>query len=127
MIVSCIVCGLDISKYTRDLDRNKNNYCSRECYDNRRKENLKRLKRGTKFYKDLINNSVCSCGVSDNFLLQIHHKDGNHNNNDHSNLEIVCANCHIKRHLKLDNKNNIVHHPRSLTTKEIFDLLDIQK
>ena len=30
--------------------------------------------------------------------LQIHHKDGNHENNTPSNLEVLCANCHFEHH-----------------------------
>ncbi len=127
-IKNCASCGSVVQVRKYSIDRNELNYCNRECYNNRRKpEDLKRLKRGTKFYKELINNSICNCGISDNFLLQIHHRDGNHNNNTTSNLEILCSNCHIKRHLKLDVNNNIVHNPKSLTTKEIIDLLNIQK
>ena len=28
--------------------------------------------------------------------LELHHKDGNHYNNDLSNLEILCPNCHAQ-------------------------------
>ena len=47
-------------------------------------------------------NPVCEshdCNVSQRYLLLVHHKDGNRKNNRRSNLEIVCANCHKKRHL----------------------------
>ena len=30
----------------------------------------------------------------------VHHVDGNRDNNVTNNLEVVCHNCHIKRHLK---------------------------
>lgn len=113
--MKCVVCDKDMNKYRRDIERNKNSYCSRECYNNRRKENLKRLKRQTKFYDELLESSTCECGITEKYLLQIHHKDGNHNNNIPENLEIVCANCHIRRHLKINSKGDLVHHPRSLT------------
>lgn len=122
--VTCIVCGKEVEKHNSTLLRNDNNYCSRECYNDRRTENLKNLKRGTKYYLDLIHKSACECGVEEDYLLQIHHMDGNHNNNDPNNLEIVCANCHVKRHLKLDAKGRIVYHPKSLTTLEISNTLN---
>lgn len=40
---------------------------------------------------------VCNgCGSWDN--LQVHHKDGNHENNSPDNLEWLCVNCHSKKH-----------------------------
>lgn len=113
--INCSTCNKEMSKYDRDLKRNNKNYCSRECYDGRRSENLKRLKRHTKYYNDLLDSSVCKCGISEKYLLQIHHMDGNKNNNSPNNLEIVCANCHVKRHLKKNKKGELVYHPRSLT------------
>jgi len=115
--LNCCVCGLEITKYVSDYTRrrNKNNYCSKDCYNNRRKENLKRLKRGTQYYDNLLTNSKCSCGIEEKYLLQIHHIDGNHNNNIPENLEIVCANCHVKRHLKKNKNGELVYHPKSLT------------
>lgn len=39
--------------------------------------------------------------------LDIDHIDGNHNNNDESNLQTLCANCHrLKTHLNKDNIKN---------------------
>jgi 5-methylcytosine-specific restriction endonuclease McrA len=35
------------------------------------------------------------CGYSENVkALQVHHKDGNHQNGHIENLEVLCANCH---------------------------------
>ena len=31
-------------------------------------------------------------------ILQVHHKDENRNNNDLSNLELICPNCHYEKH-----------------------------
>ncbi len=121
MEIKCENCDKDITKYKRDLDRNELNYCSRECYNNRRKKNLKRLKRHTKYYTDYINNNPCKCGIKEYYLLQIHHIDGNHNNNIPENLEVVCANCHIKRHLKQRIKDGKwVYHPKSLTNRSLL-------
>jgi len=30
--------------------------------------------------------------------LEVHHKDGNHKNNDASNLQWLCHNCHVRKH-----------------------------
>jgi len=32
--------------------------------------------------------------------LHIHHKDSNHENNDISNIIVLCANCHFELHTK---------------------------
>jgi len=42
------------------------------------------------------------CGETRKYMLVVHHKDGNHNNNDLINLEVVCQNCHCKRHLNIE-------------------------
>jgi hypothetical protein len=43
----------------------------------------------------------CKCGEKRPYVLLVHHIDGNDQNNVKENLEIVCANCHMIRHLKL--------------------------
>lgn len=117
----CTTCGkkIEVTKYRHT--KNEEYYCSRDCYNNRRKKNLKRLKRKTSYYQNLLINSKCNCGENKYYLLQIHHIDGNHNNNIEDNLEIVCANCHIKRHLKFDKDNRFIYQPKSLTDRNILD------
>lgn len=42
---------------------------------------------------------VCSrCGYNNSLALEVHHKDKNRKNNDISNLEVLCANCHTIEH-----------------------------
>jgi len=45
-----------------------------------------------------------TCGTKRN--LEIHHIDGNHENNTLDNLMVLCRNCHIRRHrrMRLDEK-----------------------
>lgn len=118
--LNCEVCGIRIEKYSRDIRRNKLFYCSRECYNFRRKQDLTRLKRTTKYYDQLLSNAICECGEKSKYLLQIHHIDGNNKNNLPDNLEIVCANCHVKRHLKKLGSGEYVYHPRSLTDRSLL-------
>ena len=42
-------------------------------------------------------------------ILQVHHKDRNRSNNDLSNLELICPNCHYEEHYFENNqvKNRI--------------------
>lgn len=55
----------------------------------------------------------CVCGwQEDEQILEVHHKDENHNNNEISNLCIICPICHrkITSHLyKLTNDYKLIH------------------
>lgn len=42
--------------------------------------------------------TCCKCGYSNEGALEVHHKDKNRENNDISNLEVLCANCHRLLH-----------------------------
>lgn len=119
----CAVCSKSLQVTGQRKTRNKNHYCSRVCYELRRKEGLKKVKRHTAYFRALVFNSKCSCGENKEYLLQVHHIDGNTNNNDPTNHEIVCGNCHIKRHLKLNKQGRWVHHPRSLTDRSLLNVL----
>ena len=50
-------------------------------------------------FKDGLKEKKCEiCGISTWFNielpLELHHKDGNHYNNQLDNLQILCPNCH---------------------------------
>jgi endogenous inhibitor of DNA gyrase (YacG/DUF329 family) len=45
----------------------------------------------------------CKCGIKTKYLLVVHHKDGDTKNNVLKNLELVCQNCHVERHLYIHN------------------------
>lgn len=62
----------------------------------------------------------CDCEEERRYLLMVHHIDGDHDNNVPSNWEIVCANCHVRRHLKRDSQGEWVFHPPSLTPREFL-------
>lgn len=121
--VICDVCGKETLKPKSVVDRNEKNYCSRECY-NKRSSDVKKIKRSTEFYQSLLTNGKCiDCGEDKYYLLQIHHIDSNPSNNVIDNLEIVCANCHIKRHLKFDKNNRYVYEPKELTDRSLLTKL----
>ena len=125
--VICKICGKEYeiteSHYNRNISKGGDFYCSRECY-NKRSNNPKRLKRSTEHNQELLNNGKCAdCGEDKYYLLQIHHIDSNPSNNVKENLEIVCANCHIKRHLKLDSNNRYVYAPKELTDRNLLKKL----
>lgn len=60
--------------------------------DRRDKDKHKRIK---------AQSAGCPCGITIPWLLVVHHKDGNTKNNHDSNLEVLCHNCHVTRHLEL--------------------------
>lgn len=121
--VNCDVCGSELLKSKSNVKRNDKHYCNRECYNNRHKGELKKIKRGSEYFSNLINNSSCKCGESKNYLLHIHHIDSDPSNNSPDNLEIVCANCHIKRHLKQDSDGKYIYDPKYLTDRNLIPLL----
>jgi hypothetical protein len=41
------------------------------------------------------------CGEKRKYMLVVHHIDGNRDNNNFDNLEVVCQNCHCKRHINI--------------------------
>jgi hypothetical protein len=52
-------------------------------------------------YSDSLNRFVVQvvghcvlCGFNNKEALEIHHIDGNHNNNSWNNIPVICANCH---------------------------------
>ena len=75
-----------------------NSYKPAEHYINSNKP-IHSSKLRDKLIRDGIKEKKCElCGLSawmgKELPLELHHKDGNHYNNELSNLEIVCPNCH---------------------------------
>ena len=64
-----------------------------------KKEFLNNPKLRKKLIEDGIKKNECElCGLNNwlgqNLTLELHHKDGNHYNNELNNLQILCPNCH---------------------------------
>ena len=92
MTKQCLRCGkIFIAKPKHKV------YCCRNCKST---ESHKRLKTG--WYKGsleshLVKKEKCQfCGFVPvhSIQLEIDHIDGNHKNNDLTNLQVLCANCH---------------------------------
>ena len=116
---TCMWCGRDFLVHRSRYKRSKGRmFCSRECYNEDNYTNTKKIKRSTKFIQDLLTKSMCECGVSKKYLLEIHHIDGNNSNNAKENMEIVCGNCHMKRHMKKNKLDEWIYHPKSLTPRD---------
>ena len=56
---------------------------------------------------NVLGNKCNSCGSTEN--LEIHHKDKNPKNSDIRNIELVCHNCHLKKHGKSIDGPTTIH------------------
>lgn len=100
--ISCNYCGTIFKPNRKDKK-----FCKKTCYKNwgkvhlghsrgDRKNQIKRANLKRRSYvqhKDII---CIECGFIPKHLCQldVHHIDGNHENNVPANLQTLCANCH---------------------------------
>jgi hypothetical protein len=112
----CIQCNKEFEDSPSRLGKRK--FCSQECYSDSQKV-YKNTSDKRKAHKLLVNNKrginwstnnrkhvfalknkECEvCGYNEyDFCLDIHHIDMNANNNDISNLAVLCVMCHKKLH-----------------------------
>jgi hypothetical protein len=97
------------AKSKLNLSKSGKYFCSRICKDTAQKYMLEIQPEhygkglGEYSYRDKAFSAykpICNrCGFSTIKALEVHHKDSNRKNNDISNLEILCANCHCIEHL----------------------------
>ena len=86
-----------------DAPSHKRKYCSRACTNKSSRETFK--PKFTTVRKAMLTRGLLKkcerCGF-DKFpqILGVHHKDRNRNNNDMTNLEVLCPNCHSIEHMK---------------------------
>lgn len=99
----CAHCQIEFERPKSDLNNSKTGtyFCSRTCKDKGQsyiekifpdhyKGNSYRVKALA-----LLGEKCKICGYSENVLaLEVHHKDRSRDNNDISNLEVLCCNCH---------------------------------
>lgn len=98
----CVVCGKLIMAHFHKKT------CSRSCANVHRagikyKMNRPRDKvidqRSLKLRLLRLRGEKCErCGYSKIQILQVHHKDRNHDNNNLDNLALICPNCHYEDH-----------------------------
>lgn len=126
----CAYCGKELLKTPSEIKRSKHNnvFCNKSCacsYNNshfRVKENNPNWKGGKVGNKVHIVNAYrtykkeCAiCGINDPDMLEVHHIDFDHLNNDIDNLIILCANHHSKVHRSgLDISQNIKNNRKLL-------------
>jgi len=100
--IPCAVCGKPILSGLNRIT------CSRACSNKYRigiKYKLGRprdkvvLERAMKIRLIETRGRICErCGYNKTEVLQVHHKDNNHSNNNTNNLELICPNCHFEEH-----------------------------
>lgn len=109
--VECCFCKKSFCKKLSSLKNSKSGkfFCSRSCKDKGQSLSFGMVDiwpshygTGNGEYRNRISVESCiGCGDRRKFLLLVHHIDGSRENNSKENLECVCANCHIIRHLRL--------------------------
>lgn len=118
--VKCALCGKEIERTLSQVEKNQTGYyyCCRE-HGNLHK-NLLRQKNGEwdnssnyrlKAFNTYEHKCACCGWDEDKRILEVHHIDGNRNNNKIDNLIILCPTCHRKITLGyyfLNEKNNIL-------------------
>ncbi len=117
--IECSQCKTKFRKRSGQLLNSKSGlyFCNRKCKDEAQKiggiKEIMPPHYGTResayTLKDCeslgLEEKCVGCSEDKRYLLSLHHIDGNRENNIKTNLEIVCGNCHIKRHLDfVDNK-----------------------
>ena len=102
--VNCSFCGKEFYRTSRSLNTESGYvYCSKEC-GNRHKNQLRKESgewEDSSNYRlkafDKYEHKCAVCGWNeDERILEVHHIDENHSNNDINNLCILCPICHRK-------------------------------
>ena len=97
----CMHCKKEFNGSPSHIGKRK--FCSRDCQN---KESHKIFKpafstvRKSMLRRGLINKCNRCSYDKQTKILGIHHKDRDRNNNELSNLEVLCPNCHSLEHLK---------------------------
>ena len=118
----CAYCGKKIYRSKSDVEKNKSGYfyCSKEC-GNKHKNDLREssgewTSSWSTYRRRAFENNIHECLVcgwnEDERLLEAHHIDSNRENNDTSNLCLLCPLCHRKITLgyyELDVDNQVLN------------------
>lgn len=116
LVLTCSFCKKDILRTKTRLQRSKKGFyfCDRKC-----KEKAQQIGGipeiqpshygdGTPSYAERAfrhyGEKCIDCDVTFKPLLEVHHIDGNRDNADIENLEVVCKNHHLLRHLRFNKK-----------------------
>lgn len=106
--LTCNYCGSRFTRTASKLSNSKSGlyFCSRKCKDTAQKSMIEIMPSHYGTGQDYRSKAfshyfpICNrCGFTNILALEVHHVDHNRENNDISNLEILCANCHSIEHL----------------------------
>ena len=104
---TCAFCGKKFKRLKSILDKSKTGYvyCSRECGNRHKNAQVINYQDAVDYRRNAfiaLPHKCYICGYDDDErILEVHHIDENRNNNDISNLKILCPNCHKKLSLHL--------------------------
>lgn len=112
-VVSCHICGKEVYRSRSQLRRSKSGkyFCSKSCSAIYRNSNIwgdlhtnwkdgkaSYRNRALKHYGIRCSNPECDLTLKniliEAYMLDVHHLDGNRNNNDLANLNVLCVWCH---------------------------------
>lgn len=131
--VTCAFCGKNFEKSPSKLKNSKSGlyFCDKNCKCSAQRiggikeimpSHYGTMTKGLSL-KDVnrfnLEIKCIDCGELKEYLLCLHHMDGIRSNNDVNNLEIVCYNCHVKRHLTFKDNKWVVSF-NSLTPREMI-------
>lgn len=129
--LNCASCNKEFFRTEKRLQLSKKgfNFCDRKCKEKAQQiggiEEIQpsHYGDGTPTYAErafrFYGEKCTDCEVTFKPLLEVHHIDGNRDNGSIDNLEVVCKNHHLLRHLKYNKKdNNWTLSFKSLTPRE---------
>ena len=110
-VVQCLTCGKAVYRSNNHLiNKSKSGefFCSKSCQTTWRNtvysgKNHPNWKNGRYVYRDILSRfkpkeQCAKCKTNDKRVLAVHHRDKNRTNNDVTNLEWLCHNCHFLVH-----------------------------
>lgn len=118
VIINCSNCNKEIERTGSRVAKSKNglHFCDRKCKENAQKiGGIPELQPshygdGLSTYADKAfkkyGEKCVNCDISFRPLLEVHHIDGNRENAEIENLEVVCKNHHLLRHLRKNEKTD---------------------
>lgn len=98
--LECAFCHKKIIRLNSEIKNNKTNkvFCSRECGNRYKNLEIINTLNGSAYRRNAFSVYPHRCKIcgwdKDERVLEVHHIDENRNNNDISNLVILCPTCH---------------------------------
>lgn len=128
--VNCASCNSPIRVKPSTIKKSLHQkfFCSRKCKDFAQSlsgncPEIRPAHYGSTLSYGRFKKEYCEgCGDRRQYLLIVHHIDSDRTNNIETNLETLCANCHVCRHLYMDN-NEWKYSSRKLTPRELLSSL----